>query len=222
MDHSRVSIPWTYRVRSWVHAARRKFTAADEFDWQSYPTHYRAEINLNRRQYTDDLALVEWAVVDGHLLFRADNKPLHPGYLCVFEAVLNLQPSSVSEIGMGGGRYLAGLRRLLVRPIPPTERPQVVLASTVLMHIQRPDAYRRALEHLLASTTRYAVILDNYAHHSYFDDLSELAARVEPSPGLYVYDTGRTLAIVVSVDGAIPPGAFRPLASASQLLDRVS
>jgi len=166
----------------------------------------------------------------------------------------------VSEIGMGGGRYLAGLRRLLgsgvilrgydlhpaqialfrdlypdvassvatavlditVRPIPPTERPQVVLASTVLMHIQRPDAYRRALEHLLASTTRYAVILDNYAHHSYFDDLSELAARVEPSPGLYVYDTGRTLAIVVSVDGAIPPGAFRPLASASQLLDRVS
>ena len=81
-------------------------------------------------------------------------------------------------------------------PISSDVRPDVVYAHTVLMHIQRPDAYVRALANLLASGSRYAVILDHWVRHEYATDLT-IAAR-EGQHRLYYYDSGSRIALVLA------------------------
>lgn len=88
----------------------------------------------------------------------------------------------------------------------------VVVASTVLMHIQRPDAYLRAIRNLVASARRAIVVMDNYATHDYVSDLTAEVGR----ESLYVYETGRAVAIVVSRAGKLGP-PYVPLGSAAQL-----
>ena len=81
-------------------------------------------------------------------------------------------------------------------PISSDARPDVVYAHTVLMHIQRPDAYGRALANLLASGTRYAVILDHWVRHEYAHDLTIAAQGGQHR--LYYYDSGSRIALVLA------------------------
>jgi hypothetical protein len=99
------------------------------------------------------------------------------------------------------------------RAIPDVDIPDVVFASTVLMHIQRPDAYRRALRHFVASARKYAVLMDNYNSHDYFRDLR----REFPESALYAYDSGANLAIVIDTGGGFPGPRFAPLTSSNVL-----
>ena len=255
MASPRLGLPLGYRLRAKVRALRRRLWRLDDFDWRYYPTHYRAEVAANQKLFAEDLADIDVRVIDGKIYTRGHNKPLHPTHLCVWECILNLHPGSVAEIGMGGGRFLAGLRELLGKetplsgydvsvaqlaffkelyprvaaeiltailditeePIPDFKRPDLVLASTVLMHIQRPPAYERALGNLLDSAVRYVVIMDNYSRHAYFDDLTRVCKGRDPSPLLYRYDTGRACAIVVALTGESLGAPFDPLIEPGQL-----
>ena len=106
-----------------------------------------------------------------------------------------------------------GLLDLTVAAIPERQLPDVVFASTVLMHIQRPAAYLQALEHFLSSARKFAVLMDNYNSHDYFRDLSERSGRFD----LYCYDSGTSLSIVVDLDRQGLSAPYAPLTASAQL-----
>jgi SAM-dependent methyltransferase len=248
MEFIKLRLPPRFLLKHALFRVRKAFKGGDDYDWSNYPDHYRAEVKAGRKWYNEDLHSIVWKLEDGRIFIAADETPLHPTHRNVWEAVVNLAPSSVSEVGMGGGRFLAGLRELLgpgvelrgydveakqlelfhelypaaaatisssvlditLSPLPKVT--EVVFASTVLMHIRRPDAYRQALRNLLSSASRAVVLMDNYATHDYLPDLIS-----EAGPGaLYVYDTGRAVSIVVSIGRALDL-PYKPLTSASQL-----
>ena len=100
--------------------------------------------------------------------------------------------------------------------IPSEDRPDLVYASTVLMHIQRPDAYQRALRNLLASARSYVLLMDNWRSHHYFADLQAFA-KERPDTRLYAYDSGANLAVVVAFEGRTLEAPYVALTSANQL-----
>jgi hypothetical protein len=97
--------------------------------------------------------------------------------------------------------------------IPVADKPHVVLASTVLMHIQRPEAYQLALQHLLDSAHRFVVLMDNWNTHDYFGDLTRL---VDPQ-NLYLYDSGANTALIISLAGENLVAPYEPLISSDDL-----
>ena len=105
---------------------------------------------------------------------------------------------------------------LVQTSIPADDRPDVAFASTVLMHIQRPDAYRSALRNLLASGRSYVMLMDNWRSHDYFDDIHDLL-KERPDARLYAYDSGANVAIIVAYDGRTLEAPYFPLTSANQL-----
>jgi hypothetical protein len=251
-EHEAPRLSLLLHLRTKLRSFGRWFSPIDDFDWDDYPAHYRAENEFNRRFFTDDLRDVEVIFRNGKLFLLADCKPLNPTHRCLLEALCNLPDlGSIAEIGVGGGRYLANLRLLLGRDVrlsgydlarqqiaffaelfPEVFRetttgvmdltkealreealPDVVYASTVLMHIQRPDAYRHALRHFLASARNFAVLMDNWGAHDYFGDLSACVRESDTRGArtLYVYDSGANIAIVVALGGRALVEPYEPL-----------
>lgn len=243
------------RLRAKLRLLKRWFSPIDDFDWDVYPAHYRAENEFIRRFFTDDLRDVEFLFANGKLYLLADCKPVNQTHRCVYEAICNLPDiQSIAEIGVGGGRNLANLRLLLgpdvalsgydraplqikffqelfpeafretatgimdltEASIKEEHLPDVVFASTVLMHIQRPDAYRSALRNLLASARNFVVIMDNWSAHDYYADLM---ARTECDRAmrLYAYDSGANVAVVVALAGRSLGPPYVPLIDGAQL-----
>ena len=94
--------------------------------------------------------------------------------------------------------------------------PEVVYAVTVLMHIQRPDAYQSALRNLLASARNFVLILDNWNAHDYYADLFAQAAN-DPDMRLYTYDSGANIAVIVALGGRTLDEPYVPLTDAAVL-----
>jgi len=106
-----------------------------------------------------------------------------------------------------------GVLDLTENCIPEAEKPDVVLACTVLMHIQRPEAYQQSLLNLLQSGRKYIVLMDNWNSHNYFFDL---AAKVG-NENLFYYDSGANICIVIALQGEILDLPFQPLNRSSIL-----
>ena len=248
----RLELSVSYKIRSKIHSVLRRFIPMDEFEWDLYDTHYRAEIAWNNRFFTEDLSTIDFKIIEGKIYILGDCKPLHFTCRCIYETVYNLPSlASFAEIGVGGGRFTANLRTILgggirfsaydisekqllffkeqypdvyseittgvldltENCIPEAEKPDVVLASTVLMHIQRTDAYYRALHNLLQSGLRYMVLMDNWNSHNYFLDLTENIGKRK----LYFYDSGANICIIIALQGEILNLPYQPLIKSSSL-----
>lgn len=144
----------------------------------------------------------------GHLLpdVRLSGYDISPEQLRVFAELL---PAAYA-------RVRPQLLDVTVSPIPAAERPDLVYAHTVLMHIQRPNAYRRGLANLITSARRYALIIDNWTRHDYAEDVPR-AAR-DAGANVYVYDSGRQVAMVVAREPLDAP--FVPLTDDPAALTR--
>lgn len=236
----RLELPFSYKIRSRIRSLFRRFTShsIDDFNWDTYHIHYRAEIEWNKRFFTEDLNTIDFKFIEDKIYILGDCKPLGLTCRCVYEAIYNLPAvGSFAEIGVGGGRFTANLRTILGERvrfsaydisanqllffkeqypdvyseitvgvldltdncIPEAEKPDVVLASTVLMHIQKSEAYQRALHNLLRSGRRYIVLMDNWNAHNYFLDLT---ANIGKS-NLYFYDSGANICIIIALQGEI-------------------
>ena len=92
---------------------------------------------------------------------------------------------------------------LTLGPIPEADRPDIVFASTVLMHIQRPVEYHAALRNFLISANGFAVLMENWSRHDYFNDLAAMTRADGGFEGCqtYFYDSGANIAIVISLKG---------------------
>jgi hypothetical protein len=94
--------------------------------------------------------------------------------------------------------------------------PDLVYAITVLMHIQRPDAYRNALRNLLASARHFVLLLDNWNAHDYYADLLADTAH-DPAIQLYTYDSGANIAVIVALGGRTLDAPYVPLTDPAAL-----
>jgi len=89
---------------------------------------------------------------------------------------------------------------ITVSPIPTAVRPDCVYATTVLMHIQRPGAYRSGLDHFVTSGKKFVVLMDNWNAHDYLPDLQQIIMNrsdLTERTRLYLYDSG------ANIDGVI-------------------
>jgi SAM-dependent methyltransferase len=106
-------------------------------------------------------------------------------------------------------------------PIPGDDHPDVVFVHTVLMHIQRPEAYRDALTNLFKSAKRYAVIMDHWPRHDYVQDV--LRATRDFGGMAYRYDSGSRVATVVAKTPRSLKAPYEPLGNdSSSLISRQS
>lgn len=81
----------------------------DDFDWDLYTQHYKGELKHVEENATAILKPGDYNFENGTLAKRADIKPLHLNHHLLYETILQLQPSSVLEIGCGGGDHLKNL-----------------------------------------------------------------------------------------------------------------
>ena len=109
------------------------------------------------------------------------------------------------------GEISSGILDITQSAIEPQKRPDVIFASTVLMHIKRPEAYISGLKNFLLSGTRFAVLMDNWKSHDYFSDLTQLIECGFNKAKLYTYDSGVNIAVVISLQGEKLGKPYQPL-----------
>jgi hypothetical protein len=83
--------------------------AVDDYEWGTYRAHYERDLVTVARDHTQKLSVGDFSLLDGHISFRAGLKPLHPNCACLYETIGALAPSSVIEVGCGGGDHLHNL-----------------------------------------------------------------------------------------------------------------
>ena len=82
----------------------------DDFDWGLYSEHYRGELTEISKIHTLILKPNDYVVVDGRLKLNSEKVlPLHPNHRLLYETILELAPTSLIEIGCGGGDHLFNL-----------------------------------------------------------------------------------------------------------------
>lgn len=85
----------------------------DDFDWTKYPRHYREELKSVSRKHTLNIEVGEFSLVNGEIILVNKSKPLHPNHRLLYEVVIELNPSSIREIGFGAGDHLSNLSNML-------------------------------------------------------------------------------------------------------------
>jgi hypothetical protein len=106
----------------------------DDFDWTKYPRHYREELKSISRKHSLILEDANFTVLDHKIILTDNNaKPLHPNHRLLYEVIMDLNPNSIQEIGVGAGDHLHNLSKLL--------------PSTKLFGIDRSTEQLQALRH---------------------------------------------------------------------------
>ena len=100
------------RIRHVLARAAGRPPTADDFYWEDYNSLYRVEVRENERSYTGRIGRGEFEFVDGVLRASRDIRPLHPNHRLLYETILQLAPTSVLEVGCGGGDHLHNLHVL--------------------------------------------------------------------------------------------------------------
>jgi hypothetical protein len=86
---------------------------------------------------------------------------------------------------------------ITLQSIDKNQLPDVVYQSTVLMHIKRNEAYLNGLRNFLNSASKFAVIIDNWNCHNYIRDILNINEKYK----LFFYDSGSSIALIVSLNG---------------------
>jgi hypothetical protein len=88
-------------------------TGNDDFNWEFYNLHYRAEIENLEKEFTTLLSVGDYTLTGGGLKQTNERKkPLHPNWRLLYETVLELKPTIVFEMGVGNGMHLYNLNIL--------------------------------------------------------------------------------------------------------------
>ena len=100
-----------YKIRGLCGMFTQKSCNRDDYNWDDYPDHYKFEESKTKKVNTIKISKDDYIFVDEKLKMN-DNKnilPLHPNYRLIYETILQLSPTSVLEVGCGGGFHLYNL-----------------------------------------------------------------------------------------------------------------
>lgn len=134
---------WPVRFSSYLHRVKRHvLREVDDFDWSTYEQHYGPQNEIEAKNFSYDLADIDYHVASGRIFTVADAKPVHPLHRALFEAILNLPPlDSLHEIGTGGGKLIVNLGYLL-GPGPVRGASDIGSGQLALFERRWPDAWR--------------------------------------------------------------------------------
>jgi len=90
INHIPMKLPLNWKIAHKVKRIRKLFGRIDDFDWENYNTHYRAEFEWNARFFTMDFDQVDFKIIDGRIYLLGDCKPIHLTHRCVWESIINL------------------------------------------------------------------------------------------------------------------------------------
>lgn len=94
----------------------RQSDLKDDFDWTEYHNHYREELRILEKRFTLMPSPRDFDLVGGQLRRVSDGvKPLHDNHSLLYGTILSLKPSSVMEVGCGGGDHLSVLQAFAPR-----------------------------------------------------------------------------------------------------------
>ena len=103
------SLSLAYRFKTKLKRYWTGRRAQDDFDWEYYTHHYRAELERGSREHTLILKPGDYHFAEGRLTRKSTCLPLHPNHRLLYETLLQLRPASLMEIGCGGGDHLQNL-----------------------------------------------------------------------------------------------------------------
>jgi SAM-dependent methyltransferase len=81
----------------------------DDYDWTLYHLDYRAQLEAIEKDVRLRLREGDAHIVEGRMVVSGAGLSLHPNHTCLYETIGALAPSSVIEIGCGGGDHLHNL-----------------------------------------------------------------------------------------------------------------
>jgi len=99
-------------IKRKIKALFKKEETTDEFDWGIYPDIYKKELSDIAKIRTQILNPNDYIFTNSELKINNDILPLHPNHRLLYEAILQLSPSSVVELGCGGGDHLRNINTL--------------------------------------------------------------------------------------------------------------
>lgn len=103
------------RIVKYAHVTEKKSENAldDDFNWNTYNEHYRNELENILKTHTEKLSLGDYTFENNILKKQKDILPLHPNHRLLYETIILLNPSKITEFGCGGGDHLYNLNILL-------------------------------------------------------------------------------------------------------------
>jgi SAM-dependent methyltransferase len=102
------------RLTRSLRSAVRKLQNRDDFDWSKYtPIYSEALYGHDSKGITLVLRPSDFSLDAGKLQLTPGTPPLHPNHKLIYEAAIRLRPTSVLEVGFGGGYHLVNLSQLL-------------------------------------------------------------------------------------------------------------
>jgi 2-polyprenyl-3-methyl-5-hydroxy-6-metoxy-1,4-benzoquinol methylase len=84
----------------------------DDFDWDLYTQHYKGELKQVDEIETTVIKPGDYVFEQNSLVKKTDIKPLHLNHHLLYETMLQLNPSTILEVGCGGGDMLANMETL--------------------------------------------------------------------------------------------------------------
>lgn len=101
-----------YRILSQITFVGKRYI--DGVNWKKYNKHYSEELKIIEKVNTLLITAQDFEVVAGKVNLKNPNQlPLHPNAQLLYESILKLHPSSILEVGCGGGDHLANLKTLI-------------------------------------------------------------------------------------------------------------
>jgi trans-aconitate methyltransferase len=101
-----------YRILSQITFVGKRYI--DGVNWKKYNKHYSEELKIIEKVNTLLINAKDIEVVAGKVNLKNPNQlPLHPNAQLLYETILKLHPSSILEVGCGGGDHLANLKTLI-------------------------------------------------------------------------------------------------------------
>lgn len=101
-----------YRISSQITFVGKRYI--DGVNWEKYNKHYSEELKIIEKVNTLLITEQDFEVVNGKVILKSSDKlPLHPNAQLLYETILKLHPSSILEVGCGGGDHLANLKTLI-------------------------------------------------------------------------------------------------------------
>jgi len=97
-----------YKIKMRIFNTNRELN--DDFDWSQYHDYYQEELISTARLSTLIPKARQFEFRDGKIRqLDSKIKPLHNNHHLLYEIISNLNPSSVLEVGFGGGDHLRNL-----------------------------------------------------------------------------------------------------------------